>query len=179
MSFARVRALVVIGVLAVAAVVFVVVAMARDSQGGPSASGCPAGFVQANMALPVPEDIKVKVFNATDTDGRGTQITEDFKNRRFVAQKPQNNDKVVKKVAILRYGPKMVGAAQLLRAYFLNQADRQYDPKRTSDVIDVVIGTEFQQLATTTEVNQALADLGEPALPPGACPAPQPKKTAK
>ncbi len=77
--------------------------------------------------------------------------------------------KPVTKVAALRYGPKAVGAAWLLRAYFLNQADPQFDTKRTDDVVDVVIGTAFKQLATTTEVNQALAQLGDPVLPPGTC----------
>jgi hypothetical protein len=45
--------------------------------------------------------------------------------------------------------------------------------------VDVVIGTKFKQLATTTEVNQALAALGQPELPPGACPAPVEEKKKK
>ena len=32
-----------------------------------------------------------------------------------------------------------------------------------------MIGTDFQQLGTTTEVNQSLAALGNPVLPAGAC----------
>jgi hypothetical protein len=47
--------------------------------------------------------------------------------------------------------------------------------KRTTDVVDIVIGAEFQQLATSTEVNQSLAALGEPEVPPGACAAPADK----
>ena len=30
-------------------------------------------------------------------------------------------------MAVLRFGPKAVGAAHLLRAYFLDEADTQYD----------------------------------------------------
>ncbi len=63
----------------------------------------------------------------------------------------------------------------MIRAYFLDEAKTEYDPARTDDVVDVVIGDEFKQLATTTEVNQSLvelASLGEPKLPPQSCPAP-------
>jgi hypothetical protein len=171
MTFARVRALVVIGALSVAAIIFVVTALVRDSQGGPVTSvSCPEGFVRANIELPEPKQVKIKVFNATTNDGWGNQVTEDFKNRRFVTDKPTDNRKVVEDVAVLRYGPKAVGAAHLLRAYFLDQATPQYNPKRTNDVVDVIIGTGFKQLATTTEVNQSLVELGEPELPAGACP---------
>jgi hypothetical protein len=180
MSFARVRALVVIGVLAVAAVVFVVVALVQDSQGGEVAGdSCPAGYVRANVILQEPKDVKLKVFNATENVGLGTQVTDDFKNRGFQIEKPQDNPKKLDELAILRYGPKTVAAAHLLRAYFLSEADVQYDAKRTDDVVDVIIGSQYRQLATTTEVNQALAALGQPVLPPGACPAIVEKKDTK
>lgn len=180
MSFSRVRALIVIGMLAVAAMVFVVVALVRDSQGGDDlGDGCPEGYIRANITLLEPKDIKIKVFNASDLTGAGSQVSEEFKNRGFQTQKPENNKKSVDEVAVLRFGPKTVGAAQLLKAYFLNDAIPQYDAKRTNDIVDVVIGTQFQQLATTTEVNQSLAGIGEPSLPPGACPATRAKATAK
>jgi len=179
MSFARVRALVVVGVLAVAAVVFVVVALVRDTQGGAVADGgCPKGSVMANVKLPDdPQEVTVEVFNGTDQQGLAERVTNDFKNRRFQTRKPgEKNEKGQKKVegvAVLRYGPEAVGSAWLLRAYFLNQADPQYNPKRKGAVVDIVIGEQFQQLATTTEVNQSLVELSEPQVPPGACPAPE------
>ena len=178
MSFARVRALVVIGVLAVAAVVFVIVALVRDTQQGAVAGGCPKGSVMANVTLPeTPSEVTIKVYNGTDTTGLGENVTEAFANRNFKTQKPAENKKKFNGVAQLRYGPQAVGAAHLLKAYFLARAEPQYDPKRKGAVVDVVIGTEFQQLATTTEVNQSLVELGEPEVPPGACAAP-PKKAA-
>src|SRR4051794_332929 len=168
MTFARVRALVVVGALAVAAVIFVVVALVRDTQGGATVGKtCPEGAPRANLTLPEPREVKVKVFNATENDGWATQISADFKNRGFQAQKPQNNKTEVDKIAVLRFGPRSVGAAHLLDAYFLNEADTQYNPKRTDDLVDVVIGTQFRQLATSTEVNQALVESGQPELPPG------------
>jgi len=177
MSFARVRALVVVGVLAVAAVVFVVVALVRDTQGDAVAGGgCPDGSVMANVTLPEdPEDVTVKVYNGTKTPGLADNVTNEFKNRRFKTQKPAENKKKVDGVAVMRYGPEAVGSAWLLRAYFLNQADVQYDAKRKGAVVDVVVGKSFQQLATTTEVNQSLVELGEPEVPLGACVAPAKK----
>ncbi len=172
MTFARVRALVVVGVLAVAAIIFVVVAVVKDTQRNAVAGEtCPEGAVRVNLKLPEPKEIKLKVFNATDNDGWASQISEEFKNRGFLTQKPQDSKTAVDKIAVLRYGPKVYGAAHLVDAYFLNNATSQYDPKRTSDVVDVLIGNDFQQLATTTEVNQALVESGTPKLPPGACPA--------
>ncbi|BCJ54894.1 hypothetical protein Asp14428_63690 [Actinoplanes sp. NBRC 14428] len=177
MSFARVRALVVVGVLAVAAVVFVVVALVRDTQRGAVADGgCGDGSVLANITLPDdPEQVTVKVYNGTDQQGRADNVTNEFKNRRFKTQPPAENNKKTDGVAVMRYGPEAVGSAWLLRAYFLNQADVQYNPKRKGAVVDIVIGSRFQQLATTTEVNQSLVELGEPQLPPGACAAPDKK----
>ena len=67
MSFARVRALVVVGVLALAAVIFVVTALVRDSQGGATkGKGCPAGAPLADVTLPDdPAEVTVKVYNGT------------------------------------------------------------------------------------------------------------------
>jgi hypothetical protein len=177
MSFARVRALVVVGVLAVAAVVFVVVALVRDTQGDAVLDGgCPDGAVMANVTLPEdPDQVTVKVYNGTKTPGLADSVTNEFKNRRFKTVKPDENKKKVEGVAVMRYGPEAVGSAWLLRAYFLDEADVQYDAKRKGAVVDIVIGTGFQQLATTTEVNQSLVELGEPEVPLGACVAPAKK----
>jgi LytR cell envelope-related transcriptional attenuator len=177
MSFARVRALVVIGVLAVSAVVFVIVALVRDSQGGAVAGNdCPAGAPLANVTLPDdPGQVTIKVLNGTSTPGLAEKVTNDFKNRRFKTQKPGEDKKRVKDIAVVRYGPAAVGSAQLLEAYFLGQATPEYNPKRKDAVVDIVIGSRFQQLATSTEVNQSLVELGEPQVPPGACAAPAKK----
>jgi hypothetical protein len=171
MSFARVRALVVVGVLAVAAVVFVVVALVRDTQGGSTAGeDCPAGAPRADLRLPDdPAEVSVKIYNGTDRAGLADSVTNEFKNRRFTTQKPAESKTKYKGVAEIRYGPDTVGRAQLLRAYFLAQSKMSYSAKRKGQVIDIVIGNEFRQLATTTEVNQSLVEVGEPTLPPGTC----------
>ena len=173
MSFARVRALVVVGLLAVVALVFVIVALVRDTQSDAGAAGgCPEGWPVADVALREQKDVKINVLNGTERIGLATDIADDFRNRKFQVKKVADQKKKIDDIAVLRYGPKGVGSAHLLRAYFLDEARYEYDPKRKDDTVDVVLGASFQQLATTTEVNQSLGDLGSPVAPPGSCPAP-------
>jgi len=176
MSFARVRALVVIGGLVVFALVFVIVAMIRDSQGGEAtATTCPDGWALADVQLREAKDVRLNVYNATDTSGLATNIADDLSNRNFQIEEAANDPegRRIDDVAVLRYGPEAVGSAHLMRAYFLDQARTEYDPAREDDIVDVVIGNAFRQLATTTEVNQSLAALGKPVLPPQTCAAPE------
>jgi hypothetical protein len=170
MSFARVRALVVVGVLALAAVVFVIIALVKADQNNPVGGGCPAGAPLADIQLPDdPAEVTIKVYNGTSTPGLAESVTTEFKNRRFTTQKPAENKTKYGGVADIKYGPDAVGRAQLLRAYFLDRSKLEYSAKRKGASIDIVIGSQFRQLATTTEVNQSLVEVGEPTLPPGAC----------
>ncbi|MEU3456009.1 LytR C-terminal domain-containing protein [Micromonospora sp. NPDC006766] len=169
------RALVVFGLLAVLAVVFVVVAILRDTQSkAGTARGCPKGWPLADVVLHEQKDVKINVLNGSGQPGLAGSIADDFRNRKFQVKKV-DNAKAVNGVAELRYGPKGVGSAHLLRAYFLNEAKPVFDINRKDDMVDVVLGGGFQQLATTTEVNQSLGDLGSPVAPPGTCPAPADK----
>jgi hypothetical protein len=176
MSFARIRALAVVGVLVIAAAIVVTITISKDRQKGPITNGgsCTAGQVPVSLALPEPKDVKINVFNATDKPGLASDVATDFKNRKFTVVK-EGNDPLAKRVdgvAVLRYGPKKVGAAWLMRAYFLNEAKFEFDAKRTDDLVDIVVGLKFKQLATVTETNQALAQAGNPTLPQGTCEAP-------
>lgn len=175
MSLARARALAIVGVLGLAAVVLVVVALVKDKQSSATTgTACPAGAVKVNLTLPEAHDVKVRVLNATGRSGLGGEVGTDFANRKFQVQKPANANKPYDGVAIIRYGPKTVGGAWLIRAYFLDEAKTEFDIKRTDDVVDVVIGTGYQQLGTSTEVNQSIAQLGNPTAPPGTCDATRP-----
>jgi hypothetical protein len=171
MSFARVRALVIVGILFAGAVVAVTLAMVRDTQTvAQTVVGCPPDHVLADTRLPENKDVKINVMNATSQPGLGEQVAADFRNREFTVVNPPTNDKRrVEGVAVLRYGPKTVGAAQLLRAYFLDEAETEFDIERTDDIVDVVIGQKYRQLGTVTEVNQSIGQLGEPELPKGTC----------
>ncbi|GIF10297.1 LytR C-terminal domain-containing protein [Actinoplanes teichomyceticus] len=178
MSFARVRALVVVGVLVVAAIVFVVVALVRDKQADiATGANCPDGAPLADVRLPDdPAEVTLKVLNGTNRSGLAESVTTEFKNRRFTVQPSGKSKTKYKGVAEIRFGPDAVGKAQLVQAYFLAQSDMVYNAKRKGEVVEIVIGGQFQQLATTTEVNQSLVEIGEPTLPPGACLKPVTKK---
>lgn len=176
MSFARIRALSLVTVLALAALIVTVMALTKGGNSQADApKTCPSGYAMANMGLPNDnQQINVNVYNATDRIGLANTVKLDFEYRKFHVVKTGNNPlgKPVSDVAVLRYGPKMVGAAYVIDAYFLNDAVHQYDPKRTDDTVDVVLGGGFKQLATSTEVNQALTVLagrGGPSVPPKAC----------
>jgi hypothetical protein len=173
MTYARVRALVVVAGLVVLALLLVVITLIRDTQrGGGVAAECPADAPRVDIKLREPKEIKINVYNATDNIGLAENVGTNFANRDFQVLEKGNDPlkKNVEGVAELRYGPKGVGAAHVLRAYFLDAAEPIYDPEREDDVVDVVLGEDFKQLATTTEVNQALVELKSPELPPGTCP---------
>lgn len=170
MSFARVRALVVVALLTILALVFTVVALVRDTQSDAGlGAGCQKGWPAADVTLREPAEVKIKVLNGTEQVGLASKISDDFRNRKFQVEETGDAAKT-DGIAVLRYGPKGVGAAHLLRAYFLNNAAAEYDPERADATVDIILGSAFQQLATTTEVNQSLGDLGAPVAPPDTCP---------
>jgi len=174
MTFARIRALAIVGALVVAAVVFIVIAISKDRQANPAAQqNCASGSVAADLRLHEPKDIKLNVYNATDRPDLAKNVANDFKARKFTIGKFGNDPvgRAVDGVAVLRYGPKSVGSAWVVRAYFLNDADLEFDITRADDSVDVVLGTQFlqKQLGTFTEVNQALGAAGGAKLPPGTC----------
>lgn len=173
MSFTRARAFVTFGVLFVIAIAAVVVALVRDTQGDPGASQC-RDAVLVNMAVPSSsEEVRVRVLNATGEAGLAESVSTDLHNRGFLTEKPgQVKQQVKKGVAILRYGPEAFSGAWLIRAYFLDDVELQYDIKRKGAVVDVVVGGGYMSLATPTEVNQSIKEIGAPELPAGSCAAP-------
>jgi hypothetical protein len=172
MSFARLRALIIVGVLVVCAAVFVTVAIVRDKQDDAQiAVDCQAGDVPANLRMPDDmSTVKLNVFNATTSPGLAGQVANDFRSRQFTVVKEETAPPPpLVDIAEIRFGPKVVGAAWVVSAFFLNDANKKFDISREDDTIDVVIGTKFLELATFTEQRQALGQVGEPTLPPGTC----------
>ncbi|QSB17390.1 LytR C-terminal domain-containing protein [Natronosporangium hydrolyticum] len=172
LTFARVRALAIIAVLVLGALIAVLVALTRDD-GLVTAdhTSCPDDGVVANLELADPREIRINVYNATDQSGLASQVGEAFANRDFevVEQGEDPRDTDGAGVAVLRYGPQAVGAAHVLQAYFLNTATFEFDLEREDDVVDVVLGNGYRQLATPTEVRLSIAALGSPVPPPGTC----------
>jgi len=175
MTFSRVRALIVVAVLFVVAGIIVIAAINKDSQTNPHAvDECPAGMIPAHTRMPERNQVTVNVFNSTKTVGLALQVGDLFKFRGFnVHNIGDTKGKALDDIAVISYGPEAVGAAYLVSANFLvDEATMQFDIERKGPEVDVTIGTQFQQLATTTEVNQSIAAIGNPALPPGTCNAP-------
>ncbi|BCY11439.1 LytR C-terminal domain-containing protein [Actinoplanes sp. L3-i22] len=169
MTDTRTRAYRVISAMAAGAAVVATIAMVHDTQSAAIASeSC---STKVDLTLPDSAgQVKLRVLNGTATAGLADRVTSDFENRGFVMQKPAKNKTTVKdQTAIIEYGPRTAGAAQWIRAFFLGEAEPRFDPARTTDVVDVVVGAQYRQLATFTEVNQSLAVLGEPTAPPGTC----------
>lgn len=177
MHMTQFRALAIVSVLAVAALVLAVFTITRDDSGPVQITEkCKPGQIPVSLEPPESEaEVKINVFNATQSAGLATSVANEFRNRRFnvatVGDEQASGQPAFHPddVAILRYGPKAIGGAYLLRAYFLNEAKGEFDINREDDVVDVVIGGEFKQLATPTEMRQAVALIGRPELPPGTC----------
>jgi hypothetical protein len=171
MSLARVRALVLVSALVICAVVLVLLAIVKDKQSSASygADSCPPGSVPVKTKpLPDENKIKLNVYNGTNRVGLASQVADDFRSRKFTVGKVKDTARY-KGIALIRYGPREVAAASVVNAYFLGDADLQFNIKRTDDVIDVVLGAQYKALGTPTDVHQAIAQLGNPSPPPGTC----------
>ena len=188
MSFARARALAIVGVLVVAALVLVVTALVRDRQSSAryAAGGCGPGKIKIDTRLPDQSAIKLNVYNGTGQRNSNTKdkahpvvngvpnlaeaVANDLKNRGFQISKVDSNPQKYDGVAKLSYGPKTVAAATVVRAYFLGEAEQGgFDLKRTDDTVDVLLGSGFKQLGSRTDVSGMWAELGKPSPPPGTC----------
>ncbi len=173
MTFTRVRALIFIAVLFVTAGVVVLTAINRDTQVLPPADRCAPGDIRANIS--VPDDrlqVTINVYNGTSRVGLAEQIGGEFRNRGFNVIKMETapDGKLYDGVAVVTFGPDALGASWLVSAYFLaDEAEMNFDRERTGAEVDVTLGGKFQQLATSTEVNQSIAQKGSPELYPGTC----------
>lgn len=178
MKTARIRALWTVGFLVVVALILVYVTLNHDSQTHASYDKtCPAGAVKVTTdPLPVEESITLKIYNASNRPGLAEQVANQFRHRNFKVEDVgrKDNRPVTDSVADITYGPKTVGAAQVVRAYLLmtdpsQDANMHFDVKSTSTVVEVALGKGFRQIGAPTEVHQAIAALGIPAAPPGTC----------
>lgn len=175
MTFTRVRALIFVAVLFVTAGVVVIMAINKDTQTLPVAEGCSPGDIPANIKVPERDQVAINVYNATPRAGLADQIGGEFTNRGFRVLKMDTapEGRQYDQIAVITYGPSGIGAAWLVSAYFLvDEAEMNYDAERQGSDVDVMLGTKFQQLATSTEVNQSIAAKGSPRLEPGTCEAP-------
>ena len=138
------------------------------SQPATTAAGrCP----DVDLRLPEgPEQVGVRVMNGTGAGSVDRTVVTALRNRGFTqavaAGSVPPGTVPAGTVGVLRYGPRAVGKVALVQAMLQNKADAQFDPRRSDAAVDLVIGEGFRQFATTTELNQALVEAGEPTLPP-------------
>ena len=161
-----------VAVLFVTAGIVVLMAINKDTQTQPQLAGCLEGQVPANIKMPERDQVTINVINATARVGLAEQIGGEFKNRGFLVAKTEStaDGSQYPEIAQITYGPDGIGAAWLVSAYFLvHEADMNFDLARPGAEVDVLLGNKFQQLATSTEVNQSIAAKGSPQLEPGTC----------
>jgi hypothetical protein len=134
----------------------------------PSAA-CPSGQVPVDLRLPVPGQVRLMVLNGSGVPGKAKDVIAQLGQRGFQVLATTTDEPPVDEVALIRYGPRTVGAAQVVRAYFLDQAKPEFSINDRDDLVEIVLGTRFRELGTKTEVNQMMAQLGQPTAPPGTC----------
>ena len=137
---------------------------------GPAATRAPAGpGVACVLALPdSPAEIRIRVIDAGApagvADATATQLTR--RGYTVLTGTAGTTGHHAAGSAALRYGPRAIGAATVLRAVLRGDTTMVFSPDRADDSIDLTLGAAFTRLATTTETNQALAAGGEPSAPP-------------
>jgi len=128
-------------------------------------STCP---VPADLTLPGdPAEVVINVVGGTSRVG---QVTLDLRHRGYSATALERSDPDSGHpgpVAILRYGPRAIGAATLVRALVHGDVVMKFLPDRETRAVDVALGADFGRLASATEVNRKLVTLGLPTRPPG------------
>ena len=137
---------------------------------------CPAGAVPAQAKMPERSQVKMRVYNGTKRPGLANTVGAEFKQRGFVVTKMQNapGNRTYPNIAIIKYGPRALGSAQLVDANFLGEATRQFDIKRKDDTRRRrAWATASSSWPPASRCNQSIAALQEPDLPPGTCAAPE------
>jgi hypothetical protein len=171
---------VAVGALALAGVVFAVVSLMR---GGDEATTAPTDTETAlpcvevtvvpAEVLPRPQDVRVRVFNATAVSGLAGTTAKELSARDFQVVKVANDPKKlpVEGVAKIRYGPKGEASAQLLLVY-VPGAELAPD-ERTGRIVDLALGDAFTSVEAQETVDAVLASPSPSASGPG-CPSPAP-----
>lgn len=142
-------------------------------------SSCPSGVPLARIVPPARTAVRLRVINASGRPGLDAEVALEFRGRGLQVVATSAQSQRLDGVALLRYGPSAVGAAWEMRPYFAAYAatgppQDAFEVSRTGDIVDVVLGTRFTNLATVTEVNQATAAMALPTAPAGTCASPTP-----
>jgi hypothetical protein len=105
-----------------------------------------------------PSTVTLRVFNAGEEAGKAGEVAAELQARGFVVEEIANDPHPefgVTGVGELRFGPGNQGTADFVRLFLPGATDRP-DTRATS-IVDLVIGPDFQQLASTEEIADAVA----------------------
>lgn len=172
--------IVAVGALALAGVVFALVSLMRggdEEAATPTATATTLPCVEVTVVpadvLPRPQDVRVRVLNATAVSGLAGTTAKELSARDFQVVKVANDPKKlpVEGVARIRYGPKGEAGARLLLVY-VPGAELAPD-ERTGRIVDLALGDAFTSVEAQADVDAVLASPSPSASGPG-CPSPAP-----
>lgn len=127
------------------------------------------GCVEVDLTVPAPDEVRMGVTNATGVSGRELDVFVEFGQRGFQMLSTTSAAPLYEGVAVVRFGPATAGGAHLVRAYLRDRAEMEFSKLRRGDRIELVVGTQFAEVATVAEAEQELVRLGPLDPPPGAC----------
>jgi hypothetical protein len=106
-----------------------------------------------------PSTVTLRVYNASDQAGRAGEVATTLQSRGFVVQEVANDPAGIQVTGVgeLRFGKLGRGAADYVRLYLPGATDRE--DSRATDVVDLVIGPDFNGLATEDQVAAALSPI--------------------
>lgn len=166
---------IIVGAVAIAAaLVIIVVRMVGGSDDAASdAAATPAPSCSTIMAapadeLPVPEKVRVNVYNATATSGLASKTARELEKRGFDVKDVANDPAglPIEGVARIRYGPNSLKRAELL-AFYVPGAEL-VEIQRSGPKIDLAIGDLFEGIASQAEVDAEL-NAAEPIVTGPGC----------
>ncbi|WP_100446834.1 LytR C-terminal domain-containing protein [Glycomyces xiaoerkulensis] len=167
MRIARIRALIVLCVLALVAGVVTLWAIQNDSQLA-AGSDCEPGAVEIKTApIPAPEEIEVVVLNGTDNSGLAEQAGRQLEDRGFNVLEVDETDEEYEGSALIRYGPDDYPAGLHTHAYFYQGRD-EFDLE-WEDPVTVVIGEDFVEVRSTSDARLSFSLGGGITAPEGTC----------
>ncbi|MFE0135639.1 LytR C-terminal domain-containing protein [Streptomyces sp. NPDC059037] len=144
-------------------------ATAAGPRAGCDPKAAPSAKAPAPKPLPKPGQIKVNVFNATPRGGLAKNTAAELKKRGFTIGKVGNAtkeyDKKVKGTGILLGAKAATDTAIPVLGTQLAGTEQRTDA-RTSGEVDLILGTQFKDLAKKEDADKALAVLAKPKPTP-------------
>ena len=134
----------------------------RVDAGASPAAACgpgPTGALDARR-------VQVRVYNSTAREGLARSVSDQLRSRGFVVLSTANDPLIdirdVRGVAEIRYGPKGVRQADLIRRQV--PGAKVFRDAREDAVVDLALGPAYKRLATAAELDKGRQGLLAPAV---------------